>query len=280
MKRLFALLAVIAAAIAAVVIVGSGTPAGAGTTNLGTLTPAPEPSNIGTAVTVTPESPCPQASTDVLVTYSLANGTQVDSATIAVDSNGDWTDTVTMDAAGDYFVNAACNHPTGVGANAAHRSAAGLFIVDGFYEEAEFHVNGLVAANPKPSNPGQNVAFTPTFTDPAVGSRCPGGEVSITITDPDNVALVTDAQPTVLPDGSWTLNQILTKVGTYTVTGTCNRVLANPTAGHLAPAQLVQTNDFTYSGSAQVAAQATTTTTAPPEEAAAEAVEAAPTFTG
>jgi hypothetical protein len=275
MKRLIALLAAAAALIAGLLVAGSPTPASAGITNLGSLSAAPATSNLGTAVTVTPSAPCPQQSTDVQVTYTLNNNELVDDVTIPVDENGNWSDTVTMDAAGQYLVDAICTHanPT-----AGHLAAGGLFQIDGQYDTDDFQVNGLVVAAPNPATSGQSVTFTPTFTDPAVGSRCPGGDVTITITDPDGRPVVTGATPTVASDGSWALAQILTKVGNYTVTGTCARTLPNIAAGHLGVAPPL-TNDFTYSGTATVQAAATTTTTTAPA-AAAEAVEATPTFTG
>lgn len=267
MKRLLALLAAAAALIVGLVVVIAPTPANAGFSNIGSLSAAPDQSNLGTPVTITPSAPCPVASTEAHVFYVLDNNEPVDDNIIPVGAGGTWTDVVTMDAAGDYFLDAECSHGG---------------TIDGIYTETEFHVNGLVTAAPNPATSGDNVTFSPTFTDPADGSRCPGGAVTITITDPDGAAVVTNATPTVAGDGSWALAQILTKVGTYAVTGTCHRELSNPTpaAAHLAAAQVPTfTNDFTYSGTATVQAATTTTTTTVPSPAA-EAVEATPTFTG
>lgn len=276
MKRLLALAAVATLAAGGLAL-SDVTPAGAGTTNLGTLSATPATTLVGQAVTVSAGTPCPDVSTTVQVTYSLGNGDFVDGVSVTVNPDGTWSDVVTMDHAGHYFVDARCEHQNAA-PNAGHLAVHGLTTIDGTYTGTDFQVNGTVTATPSPATSNQTVAFTA-----GPGSTCapPTGEVKLTIKDPDGIAVVTDATPTVATDGTFTLQQALAKVGTYTVTGTCHRVLDVPklNAGHLAVAQAQPTNDFTYTGTAVVAAAPTTTTTAPPA-AAAEAVTAAPTFTG
>jgi hypothetical protein len=280
MKRTVALLGALAA-LATIVVGLSSAPAGAGTQTLGDLDVTPAVSNVGTTVTVTPLAPCPQGSNQALITYSNPDGTTADSASLTLDEELGWIDSVIPDA-GQYRVSVECVGPP---AGAAHRAARGIAQQTyGTYNEGSFQVNGIVTGSPNPATVGGNVTLSvaaPSACQPV--GNFPAGVVTLTVNDPDNVAVVTNATPTVAAGGTFSLVVVASKAGTYTVTGTCDRTFTPqpPSAGHLSVAQVASfTDDFDYSGSVTVSAAPTTTTAAPASGVAAEAVVANPTFTG
>jgi hypothetical protein len=248
-----------------------------------TLKVTPDPAKVGQTVTVAPldaAASCPGDGVDL--TYYDPQGT---SATYTIpllvsnETDDLWQHAISFSKAGIYFVDAVC-FANQMAPNAA--TAAGHRSVSGFtgkqtlftYTGTNFQINAELTAPTNSVLVGHDVTITPNG-----GGECVGGTVDLVISKPGDSLFGSAFQPTVAPDGTWSLVQSFAAPGGYIVDGTCTVApMAPASLGHQAAAGQLQQISFRYlPRSITVVAPAVVT----PETPAAEPVDvAALNFTG